>query len=342
MQETGLITCFFKNNSVYNKHMAAAVTVTTTHIRPLDTHRDLLAVADLIDICFATTMDAEGREYIQHIRRVATDPNYLHWMPGAAEKVSVPMHGYVWVEDGRLVGNLTLIPFFRQGKWLYMIANVAVHPDYRQRGIGHMLTEKALQHIHDHGAASAWLQVRDDNPVAYNLYLHLGFIERAWRTTWQGYSFQVPIAEIPVDLEVTAVANRDWPQQRTWLQSTYPPEVAWNLPFNINHLTPSFWSSLLRTLNGTIIEQWGAYQSNELIGAITWEPSPIHQDVLWVAADPTWEDKAIQALLPVVVASIHNGHSLVINYPAGHAEKAFLKAGFEKHNTLVWMEVKFK
>jgi hypothetical protein len=32
----------------------------------------------------------------------------------------------------------------------------------------------------------------------------------------------------------------------------------------------------------------------------------------------------------------------VINYPAGHADKAFLEAGFEKHNTLVWMEVKFK
>jgi hypothetical protein len=64
--------------------------------------------------------------------------------------------------------------------------------------------------------------------------------------------------------------------------------------------------------------------------------------VLWVAADPAWEDRAIQTLLPAVLSSIHNGHSMVINYPAGHAEKAFLEAGFEKHNTLVWMEVKFK
>jgi len=223
-----------------------------------------------------------------------------------------------------------------------MIANVAVHPDYRQRGIGHMLTEKALQHIHDHGAASAWLQVRDDNPVAYNLYLKLGFKERAWRTTWQGYPGLAPIDEGPADVSVTAISNRDWPQQRAWLQATYPPEVAWNLPFNINHLTPTFWNSLLRTLNGTIIEQWGAYQYDELVGAIAWEPSPVHQDVLWIAANPVWEDKAILALLPVVLSSIHNGHSLVINYPAGHADKIFQEAGFEKHNTLVWMEVKFK
>ena len=71
----------------------------------------------------------------------------------------------------------------------------------------------------------------------------------------RGFDWMVrlaPITEMPVDLEVTAVANRAWPQQRTWLQATYPPEVAWNLPFNINHLTPSFWSSFLRTLNGKL------------------------------------------------------------------------------------------
>jgi ribosomal protein S18 acetylase RimI-like enzyme len=322
--------------------MAATIAVTTTHVRPLDVRRDLLAVADLIDICFASTMDAEGREYIQHIRRVATDPAYMRWMPGAGEKISVPMHGYVWVEDGRLVGNLTLIPFYRQHRWLYMIANVAVHPDFRQRGIGRILTEKALQHIQEHGAASAWLQVRDDNRVAYNLYVKIGFQERAWRTTWQCYPGLAPSKEAPADMSVTSVSNRDWPQQRAWLQIAYPPEVAWNLPFNINHLSPSFWSSLLRTLNGSVIEHWGAYQYNQLVGAISWEPSQTHQDMLWVAVDPVWEDKAILTLLPVVLTSIHNGHSLVINYPAGHADPVFRAAGFEKHNTLIWMEMKFK
>jgi hypothetical protein len=63
---------------------------------------------------------------------------------------------------------------------------------------------------------------------------------------------------------------------------------------------------------------------------------------LWVSVDPVWEDKAILALMPVVLTSIHNGHNLVVNYPAGHADKVFQAAGFEKHNTLIWMEVKFK
>ncbi len=323
--------------------MTATIAVsTTTHLRPLDVRRDLLAVADLIDICFASSMDSEGREYIQHIRRVANDALYMRWMPGAAEKVSVPMHGYVWIENGHLVGNLTLIPFLRHSKWFYMIANVAVHPDYRRQGIGRMLTERALQHIREHGAASAWLQVRDDNPVAYNMYLKLGFQERAWRSTWQSYPGMgldpAPVGEIAV----ASISSHDWPQQRAWLEATYPPEVAWNLPFNVHHLSPSFWNSLLRTLNGTTLEQWGAYQYHHLIGSASWEPSPSHQDVLWVATDPAWEDKAIAALLPVVVNSIRHRHILSINYPAGRAEQAFTAAGFEKHNTLVWMEVKFK
>ncbi len=52
------------------------------HLRPLDVQRDLLAVADLIELCFASTMDADGEQYLRQMRRAARDINFFHWAPG--------------------------------------------------------------------------------------------------------------------------------------------------------------------------------------------------------------------------------------------------------------------
>jgi ribosomal protein S18 acetylase RimI-like enzyme len=312
------------------------------HLRSLDVRHDLLSVADLIDLCFAQYMDAEGRAYVRHIRRAAKDFRFLSWTAGAHENVSVPLHGYVWEEDGRIVGNLTLIPFLHKGTWLYLIANVAVHPDYRRRGIARQLTERALEHVQEHGASEAWLQVREENQNAYQLYLSLGFQERAWRATWHSILPPPPAPTSPSTVTIQAHQKNDWEKQLGWLQETYPPEVAWNLSFSADRLRPSFWNSAMCFFSGRAIEHWTACQYDELIGVVTWEPTQFAQDVLWVATSTAWENLAIKVLLPYVQRSIHNGHTLVVNYPAGRANEAFKEAGFERQNVLVWMEVKFK
>jgi ribosomal protein S18 acetylase RimI-like enzyme len=313
------------------------------HLRPLDVHRDLLAVADLIDLCFAQNMDSDGHEYVRQIRRAAQNTSFLGWVPGSHEHLSLPLSGYVWEEQGSVVGNLTLIPFRYQGQWLYMIANVAVHPEYRRLGIGRKLTQRALDHIRDHGASSAWLQVRDDNPVAHQLYLSLGFIERAWRTTWH-YTppgITPPLPPLPAGFSITARKKADWTMQHTWLSEIYPPEVAWNFPFKVDRFTPSFWRSALRFFNEELVEHWAAHSFQDFVGSITWEPGRFSQDILWIATSPIWEDHALQWLLPYVSTSIHNQHTLVVNYPAGRAVQAFQNANFYIHNTLVWMEVRY-
>lgn len=309
-----------------------------TNLRPVDVHRDLTAVADLIELCFIQHMDSDGREYLRQIRRAAQNHNYLRWVAGPNEQVSVPLHGYVWEEKGKVVGNLTLIPFLWQGRWYYMIANVAVHPDFRKRGIARLLTQRALVHIREKKSISAWLQVRDDNPVAHHLYLSIGFTERAWRTNWHSTPSKNSISSLPTEVNIYARRKEDWPQQRIWLQANYPDEVAWNLAFHLDRFSPSLWRRLLRILNNDIIEHWTAHYYKDLIGIATWEPGRFTQDVLWIASTPVWEDVAVRTLLPYLQKSIHSDHVLTVNYPAGHAEAAFEQAGFHKHNTLIWME----
>ena len=103
------------------------------HLRRLDMRRDLVKVADLVELCFYDTLDPEGRQYLNEMRRAAQNTSLLGWASGLIDEAPMPPSGYVWEEDGRLVGNLSLIPITWQGKKGYMIANVATHPDFRGR-----------------------------------------------------------------------------------------------------------------------------------------------------------------------------------------------------------------
>ena len=63
--------------------------------------------------------------------------------------------------------------------WMIMeeahIATIAVHPNYRGRGIGRQLLAQSLQEAILKGASQATLEVRLGNQVAQNLYREFGF-----------------------------------------------------------------------------------------------------------------------------------------------------------------------
>jgi ribosomal protein S18 acetylase RimI-like enzyme len=325
---------------VYNCPVIALdLTTPASHLRQLDVHRDLVATADLIELCFASTLDADGREYLRQIRRAAVDPAYMRWLPGAYERVTTPLFGYIWEQDHRIVGNLSLIPIHKNGRWIYLIANVAVHPDYRRRGIAYQLTMRALEHIREHRVSSAWLQVRMDNQNAYQLYRATGFIERSRRTTWVNqYNPPLPAEGV---VRITPRRSQDWDLQRAWLEEIYPSEVTWNLPYQVDRFDPSFWRRLLRWLNGDGQQHWTALNNGtgEVLGIASWEPLRSITEQIWIAAPPRSEDMAIRSLLPYIRQYLlSRQRTVAINYPAGRAEPAFFDCGFIPQNTLIWME----
>ncbi|MCL4259259.1 MAG: GNAT family N-acetyltransferase, partial [Anaerolineales bacterium] len=120
-----------------------------SRLRALNALRDLPAVADLIELCFAPTMDNDGQRYVNEMRRAGQDDGFLRWAKYVAETASLPLMGFVWEEDNRIVGNASLVQFRDQGKRVYLIANIATHPDYRHRGIARALTERSIQAAYD-------------------------------------------------------------------------------------------------------------------------------------------------------------------------------------------------
>jgi ribosomal protein S18 acetylase RimI-like enzyme len=312
-------------------------------LRPVNIYTDLDAIANLIEICFGNNLDPDGREYVRQIRRAAQNPSYISWIAGSGERVSYPLFGYVWVEEEKVAGNLTLIPFRVRREWYYFIANVATHPDYRRRGIARKLTECALQHAQNHGASAAWLQVRDDNEAAYQLYLSFNMVERARRSSWQSKANQLVFPEpLPEGLTIGKRRPCDWQLQQEWLQATYPPEVAWNLNFRLEHFGPNWWHSLIRFLHDRQYRMWAIYAQDCPIGLAALESTHHHADTLWVACDPKWENLVIQTLLYRIRYDTQDRRPLLVNYPAYRAAQAFQESGFELQNTLIWMEKRFK
>ena len=72
---------------------------------------------------------------------------------------------------GKIVGVCGVKNIFEEGD----ISNVAVHPDYRGRGISRKMLEVLMREACEDGVQAFTLEVRAGNEIAVNLYESLGF-----------------------------------------------------------------------------------------------------------------------------------------------------------------------
>jgi ribosomal protein S18 acetylase RimI-like enzyme len=306
------------------------------NLRSFDSRRDMQPVADLIETCFTTTLDADGRGFIHRMRTMGQTPGVLNW---AAERAGMPLNGFVWEEDGRVVGNLSMIPVNALQGRTYLIANVAVHPEYRRRGIARALTGAALERMRSRGMRTAWLQARTDNPPAIKLYTSLGFSEIARRTTWHN-NVQRPLLtlpKIPRGYKVTLRRNGDWGKQRQWLDRAYPPEVAWYMPLRYELLQAGLVGVLMRMFSDRRVHQYTLRKDGRLLGAVSWQSSFSQADRLWLATPLGHEEETVAILFPYIQMTVSNRKMMSLDYSAGYAGAALEEAGFHEHQTLIWM-----
>jgi ribosomal protein S18 acetylase RimI-like enzyme len=324
----------------------AAITKTVTpvstesQLRAFDMRRDLGAVADLVELCFADTLDSDGRDYVARMRSAARNTPFLSWASAASEWASVPMGGFVYIEDGRLVGNASLIPYYVKGRRFFLIANVAVHPDYRRRGIARRLTERAIEFARQKGTPSTWLHVREDNFGAIKLYRDLGFIDRAVRTTWISQP-DYQRGEPPPGLHFIKPDSHYWPVYQPWLRASYPQELSWHIPFHASALDPGWQGTISRFIYNSYVSQWGVLEGEQLEGVAVWQSTMARANWIWLAAPQTAGEQAIQALLVYARQNAPTQRPLVLDYPAHLIDAAIQLAGFAAQQTLIWMELPF-
>jgi hypothetical protein len=254
----------------------------------------------------------------------------------------MPFTGFVWEEEGEIIGNLSLVPYHVDGKHYYMIANVAVHPDFQRQGIARSLVDKALGFLLPRKLDGIWLQVDEGNQAAVDLYLHHGFSEISRRTTWMLNPEDVPGEfrdwRVP-GFEVVQHRQGHWRQQRTWLEKNYPPEVRWHLPLRPQYLRSGLAGRLARlTLIDPRIIQWSITAGKELLGVVSWQSSKTHADWIWLASSPETEGVVLDAFLPVWLAEPGVKRSLRLNFPARKTNHALETHWFKPDRTLIWMK----
>lgn len=71
------------------------------------------------------------------------------------------------------------------GMWIILdeshVTTLAVHPNYRRRGLGRMIMLEMMRRSIPLGATRITLEVRDSNLAARHLYASLGFVEKGLR-----------------------------------------------------------------------------------------------------------------------------------------------------------------
>jgi predicted N-acetyltransferase YhbS len=143
----------------------------TRGLRPFNPARDLGGVARLLEHAFR-----EDLTYLHLWSRVPilrSISAYL-WAASFAPAMPDSLLGFVWEEDRRIVGNVTLTPDEGRRRF-WLISNVAVEEMFRRRGIARQLMEAAIWEARQRGATWLILNVRPHNDGAIELYHALGF-----------------------------------------------------------------------------------------------------------------------------------------------------------------------
>ncbi len=306
--------------------------------RWIDLSRDLPAVANLLATAFAERLDEDGHAALRQLRRIARSRSAQRAY-AAREIPGAPLYGFVWEADGRIVGNVSLIPLEAKPKQ-YLIVNVAVHPAYRRRGIAAALMRATLQHARQRGAQAVWLQVETWNHGAIALYRALGFADCDTVTLWKAQPNAQPPPPPPPGLRVPSRLPRrsEWPQVEAWLQATYPAERAWHRPLGSwQGLAPGWRGFVWRLVHPLSFRAWVATRGTRPLGAAAWLPtvgSPT--DAFLLAAPPDLTPAEVAALLAPLRR--HAPRSLRGELPQGFLAEGLSAAGFEAKRHLLWMK----
>jgi ribosomal protein S18 acetylase RimI-like enzyme len=142
--------------------------------RRLDPSTDLIGVASLIEEAFAEELDREGKQILDDLRQISRLGPLLWVLKQIGTGFDDLMSGFVWDEDGQIIGNVSVSPIGQVfSNW--RISNVAVRIPYRNRGIAKQLMHTAIDYVLYRGGRTVYLQVRDDNQPAIHVYQNLGF-----------------------------------------------------------------------------------------------------------------------------------------------------------------------
>lgn len=242
-------------------------------MRRADLTHDLRPIADLIEVCFSDQLDSGGRATIQEMRALSRMGPLLHVMALGDRMLQGIGQGFVWEDGGRIVGNVTLFPadYPRELGRVIVIANVAVAPEYRRRGIARRLMEAGLEAVQAGGGTAVILQVDGSNASARQLYYSMGFrSERTWHTWFRSSHLNAP-PRLMHRPDITLRPGNLWQAEYALAQRIFPAErggLGWQRPLHRREFHRPLSAEVLGLLGGANTERWIVREGQAVRGSL--------------------------------------------------------------------------
>jgi len=242
-------------------------------MRPFNPLSDLRPTAELIELAFGDALDRSSREMLREMRTLSWLLGPLFWLAGTqASPLADFYSGYVWVEEGEIVGNVTVHRHYK-GLTGWFISNLAVHPKFRRQGIARRLVEAGVEFARERGAKRISLEVRAENVPARALYKGLGFFpvdsvtkmrtdNPASATLLVLQETRVRVSRVGDGQELFQLANKAFPPQAREILNLHESYYSES---NLRRLI----SGLSDFLQGRSTLRFGAYEGEKLVGLMT-------------------------------------------------------------------------
>jgi len=312
--------------------------------RPLDLSRDLKQVAALIEQAFGSELDAAGWAALRELRMAARFGPLLSLM-ASGNAPGMALGGFVWEEDGKIVGNVTTQPV-PQYQSRYLIANVAVDKAYRGRGIASELMRVVLDYVADQGARWAVLQVREDNDIARGMYQRLSFSEIMEEHRLRAEELPaIPNLPLPRGGALRPLTDKDWNAVRYLASRAIPSDARWWHPTRSANFRSGSSHQLQRKLSRWIgmghKMRWGLFFGEELMGVVDVDVLVFNEHRIDILLHPELRTEWTAPLLAMALRYLQRQParpvSAVLNDYQPEAIAALREFGFEPFLTLVNM-----
>lgn len=334
--------------------IATSTTYATDHasrgVRPFNIGRDAKQVVSLLRLAFGSSLDAAGRSRPEHSAALSQQP-LPAWSPFGALRIEP---GFVWDDNGRIVGNVSLLTTKQPGRFL--VVNVAVHPDYRRRGIARELMRAVMSTVAEHNGREVLLQVEQQNEPALNLYYSMGFVALgdvvSWRADFSRLR-QLPVAVAGRSpdhlggLLLRPLQRNEWKQAFDLDLLAMNRDLDWPEPIVPDAYRLSWWRRLTDLLQARQDEIWAlAEESHDrllAVGRIRSEWGRAHE--LRVRVAPPMAGQLERPLLAKLLRRLayHANRNVRIEHPfEDDTTSALLReAGFRPTRTLTVMRFDF-
>lgn len=306
-------------------------------LRPLDVRRDLGGIAALMELCFGDTLDGAGWGAVREMQRLSRSGPLL-WLMGTVAPAW--QLGFVWIENGRVIGNVST-QSSEHDRRTWLIANVAVHPDYRRRRLAHALTEAAMRLALESGATQISLQVNQNNTGGLRLYEAFGFRALAAHTGWERMTGFRPQSVPTPGIEIRPARAAEWEDVYGFVARYRPEGFSWLKPLRSSDWRPSLARALNNFFAGAQEERWLAVDpvSQQIVGVAKIDTGFGPADQIYAVIHPDWASRLERPLLATALRRLGNRPWVIhIDHPVGEAETALQDLGFRRLQTLVWMK----